>query len=339
MFNLFQNIHIDWLGKRRIFIGISILIMLAGLVSAVGRQLTPGGTDAFNLGVDFKGGTVVTVRFREKPDDEAIRSALNKVGIADPVIQVSTNRPNEVLIKTPLIEAAPSADDQAPDQTVQKQQVQAGRATVKQALDAFGKEAEGETTLESDPSTSYKIIGTDSVGAIAGAQLRNQAVRATVLGCIGILLFIAFRYDWTWAAGGVIAVFHDVLMVLACFSIFQWEVNLTVIAAILTIVGFSINDSINQTLSRTVITAGLVLLSVLSLVLFGGEVLRSFSLALLVGLTLGMYSTIAIASPITIWWQDKLGAEDVKETMAPQTAKTKMASAARKSVTRRPVTR
>jgi len=365
MFNLFQNIHIDWLGKRRIFIGISILIMLAGLVSAVGRQLTPGGTDAFNLGVDFKGGTVVTVRFREKPDDEAIRSALNKVGIADPVIQVSTNRPNEVLIKTPLIEAAPSADDQAPDQTVQKQQVQAGRATVKQALDAFGKEAEGETTLESDPSTSYKIIGTDSVGAIAGAQLRNQAVRATVLGCIGILLFIAFRYDWTWAAGGVIAVFHDVLMVLACFSIFQWEVNLTVIAAILTIVGFSINDSIvifdrirenlalhrkdslfkitndsiNQTLSRTVITAGLVLLSVLSLVLFGGEVLRSFSLALLVGLTLGMYSTIAIASPIAIWWQDKLGAEDVKETMAPQTAKTKMASAARKSVTRRPVTR
>ena len=365
MFNLFQNIHIDWLGKRRVFIGISICIMLAGLVSAIGRQMTPGGTDAFNLGVDFKGGTVVTVRFREKPDDEAIRSALNGVGIADPVIQVSTNRPNEVLIKTPLIEAPPSADDQAPDQAVQKQQVQAGRATVKQALDTFGNEAEGETTLESDPSTAYKIIGTDSVGAIAGAQLRNQAVRATVLGCIGILLFIAFRYDWTWAAGGVIAVFHDVLMVLACFSIFQWEVNLTVIAAILTIVGFSINDSIvifdrirenlalhrkdslfkitndsiNQTLSRTIITAGLVLLSVLSLVLFGGEVLRSFSLALLVGLTLGMYSTIAIASPIAIWWQDKLGAEDVKETMAPQTSKTKMASAARKSVTRRPVTR
>lgn len=365
MFNLFQNIHIDWLGKRRIFIGISILIMLAGLVSAVGRQLTPGGTDAFNLGVDFKGGTVVTVRFREKPDDEAIRSALNKVGIADPVIQVSTNRPNEVLIKTPLIEDTSTSTDQEPDQATQKLQVQAGRATVKQALDTFGKEAEGETTLDSDPSTAYKIIGTDSVGAIAGAQLRNQAVRATVLGCIGILLFIAFRYDWTWAAGGVIAVFHDVLMVVAFFSIFQWEVNLTVIAAILTIVGFSINDSIvifdrirenlalhrkdslfkitndsiNQTLSRTVITAGLVLLSVLSLVLFGGEVLRSFSLALLVGLTLGMYSTIAIASPIAIWWQDKLGAEDVKETMAPQTGKTKMASAARKSVTRRPVTR
>jgi preprotein translocase subunit SecF len=148
-------------------------------------------------------------------------------------------------------------------------------------------------------------------------------VTATLFGLIGILLFIAFRYDWTYAAGAVIAVFHDVLMVLAFFSIFQWEINLTVIAAILTIVGFSVNDSIvifdrvrenlvvnrtdslfkitndsiNQTLSRTIITAGLVLLSVLALVLFGGEVLKSFSLALLVGVTLGTYSTIAIASP------------------------------------------
>jgi len=365
MFNLFQNIHIDWLGKRRIFIGISILIMLAGMISAIGRQLVPGGTDAFNLGVDFKGGTVVTVRFRERPADEALRSALNNVGIPDPVIQVSTNRPNEVLIKTPLIEDASASTDEAANQAEQKQQVQAGRATVKKALDTFGKEAEGETTLESDATTGYKIIGTDSVGAIAGSQLRNQAVTATLLGCVGILLFIAFRYDWTWAAGGVIAVFHDVLMVIAFFSIFQWEVNLTVIAAILTIVGFSINDSIvifdrirenlalhrkdslfkitndsiNQTLSRTIITAGLVLFSVLSLVLFGGEVLRSFSLALLVGLTLGMYSTIAIASPIAIWWQDKLGEAEIKETMSPQMAKTKMASAARKPVTRRPVTR
>ena len=162
---------------------------------------------------------------------------------------------------------------------------------------------------------------------------------ATLFGLIGILLFIAFRYDWTYAAGAVIAVFHDVLMVLAFFSIFQWEINLTVIAAILTIVGFSVNDSIvifdrvrenlavnrtdslfkitndsiNQTLSRTVITAGLVLLSVLALVVFGGEVLKSFSLALLVGVTLGTYSTIAIASPIAIWWQSKLGLGKVKQ--------------------------
>ena len=201
------------------------------------------------------------------------------------------------------------------------------------------------------------------IAAIAGSQLRNQAVTATLLGLAGILFFIAFRYDWTYAAGAVIAVFHDVIMVLAFFSIFQWEVNLTVIAAILTIVGFSVNDSIvifdrvrenlavnrtdslfkitndsiNQTLSRTVITAGLVLLSVLALVIFGGEVLRSFSLALLVGIILGTYSTIAIASPIAIWWQGKLGASKAKQS--PVQKADKLASAARRSVSRRPVAR
>jgi len=153
-------------------------------------------------------------------------------------------------------------------------------------------------------------------------------------------------------------------MVLAFFSVFQWEINLTVIAAILTIVGFSVNDSIvifdrvrenlatnrtdslfkitndsiNQTLSRTIITSGLVLLSVLALVLFGGEVLKSFSLALLVGVVLGTYSTIAIASPIAIWWQNKLGDSRVKPVLAPEKGE-KLASSSRRSVTRRPVTR
>lgn len=371
MFNLFQNIHIDWLGKRQIFIAISIFIMLAGLVSTIARQYTPGGTEAFNLGVDFKGGTVVTAKFRQKPADDEIRAALNRAGVPDPVIQVSTDKPDEVLIKTPLIENtdAAKATGEAPvnqqDQDASnKAQVQAGRTTVKTALDSFGKEAEGENTLDTDQNAAYKIIGTDSVGAVAGSQLRNQAVTATLLGLVGILLFIAFRYDWTYAAGAVIAVFHDVLMVLAFFSVFQWEINLTVIAAILTIVGFSVNDSIvifdrvrenlavnrtdslfkitndsiNQTLSRTVITSGLVLLSVLALVIFGGDVLRSFSLALLVGIILGTYSTIAIASPIAIWWQDKLGAAKAKSNEGRRENDT-LASASRRSVARKSVTR
>ena len=368
MFNFFQNIHIDWLGKRKVFIAFSIFIMLAGLVSTIGRQFTPGGTEAFNLGVDFKGGTVVTAKFKEKPSDDDLRGALNKVGVADPVIQDSTDKPDEVLIKIPLIENTEIAQTpiEAPNNEPEKTltaQVKAGRTTVKTALDTFGKEAEGAQTLADSPDAAYKIIGTDSVGAVAGSQLRNQAVSATLLGLVGILLFIAFRYDWTYAAGAVIAVFHDVLMVLAFFSIFQWEINLTVIAAILTIVGFSVNDSIvifdrvrenlplhradslfkitndsiNQTLSRTVITAGLVLLSVLALVLFGGEVLRSFSLALLVGITLGTYSTIAIASPIAIWWQDKLGSAKMKKVEAQKVDK--LASASRRSVTRRPIAR
>src|SRR5258706_16097887 len=370
MFNLFQNIHIDWLGKRKVFIAFSIFIMLAGLASTIGRQYTPGGTDAFNLGVDFKGGTVIVAKFKgQRPSDDDLRGALHNAGVADPVIQASTDKPDEVLIKIPLVEnaaetpqAAPPSDQ--PNETAVKVQAEAGRQTVKRALDTFGKEAEGEQTLDVSPDAVYKIVGTDSVGAVAGSKLRNQAVTATLFGLIGILLFIAFRYDWTYAAGAVIAVFHDVLMVLAFFSVFQWEINLTVIAAILTIVGFSVNDSIvifdrvrenltvdrndslfnitnksiNQTLSRTIITSGLVLLSVLALVLFGGEVLKSFSLALLVGVVLGTYSTIAIASPIAIWWQNKLGDSRVKEVLVPQKGE-KLASSSRRSVTRRPVTR
>jgi preprotein translocase subunit SecF len=367
MFNLFQNIHIDWLGKRKMFIGFSIFIMLAGLVSTIGRQYTPGGTDAFNLGVDFKGGTVVVAKFKgERPSDDQIRDSLHTAGVADPVIQASTDKKDEVLIKIPLVENAdPQAAQQGQEGVNLAAQVQAGRQTVKSALDSFGKEAEGEATLDSSADATYKIVGTDSVGAVAGSQLRNQAVIATLFGLFGILLFIAFRYDWTYAAGAVIAVFHDVLMVLAFFSVFQWEINLTVIAAILTIVGFSVNDSIvifdrvrenlavnrtdslfkitnqsiNQTLSRTIITAGLVLLSVLALVIFGGEVLRSFSLALLVGITLGTYSTIAIASPIAIWWQNRLGEAVIKDVLAPQQSGDKLASTSRRTVTRRPVTR
>lgn len=242
---------------------------------------------------------------------------------------------------------------------------EAGRCFVKKALDTFGKEAEGASTLNDDPSAAYKIVGTDSVGPVAGAQLRNQAVIATLLGMVGILLFIAFRYDWTYAAGAVIAVFHDVLITLAFFTMFQWEVSLNVLAALLTLVGFSVNDSIvifdrirenltlhrgeslykltnqsiNQTMSRTIVTNGLVFLAVLALVLFGGEVLRGFSLALFVGSITGTYSTIAIASPIAIWWQSKLGDSRVKEVLVPQQQGEKLASSSRRTVTRRPVTR
>ena len=371
MFNLFQGIHIDWLGKRKVFIAFSIFIMLSGLVSTIGRQFTPGGTDAFNLGVDFKGGTVIVAKFKgDRPSDDELRNSLHNVGVSDPMIQSSTDKLDEVLIKIPLVEGTADAAPAAPGGEPTKDnavaaQVQEGRNTVKKALDTFGKEAEGEQSLADSPDAVYKIVGTDSVGAVAGSKLRNQAVTATLFGLIGILLFIAFRYDWTYAAGAVIAVFHDVLMVLAFFSVFQWEINLTVIAAILTIVGFSVNDSIvifdrvrenlgtnrtdtlfkitndsiNQTLSRTIITSGLVLLSVLALVLFGGEVLKSFSLALLVGVVLGTYSTIAIASPIAIWWQNKLGDSRIKDVLVPVQKGEKMASSARRTVTRRPVTR
>ncbi len=353
MFELFDKINVDWMGKRKYFIAVSILILLAGLASAIGRQFTEGGTDAFNLGVDFKGGTVVTVKFKQMPADDDIRNSLQNAGIAEAVIQTSLDKTDEVLIKTPILDTKEGED-------IKKDQVDKGRENVKKALDTFGKEAEPSIAINEDANAAYKIVGTESVGPVAGSQLRNQAVAATMLGLLGILLFIAFRYDWTYAAGAVIAVFHDVLVTLAFFSVFQWEVNLTVIASLLTLVGFSVNDSIvifdrirenltlnrtsslyqltndsiNQTMSRTIITGGLVFLSVLALVLFGGEVLRASSLALFVGVITGTYSTIAIASPIAIWWQEKLGAAKMKQPEVSSEAD-KLASASRRSVTRR----
>lgn len=382
MTEFFRDVKFDWMGKRKYFIAVSVFIMLAGLASTAMRELTPDGTNAFNLGVDFKGGTVVTTKFKQKPSDDEIRGALQTAGVNDAVIQASTDKADEVLIKIPIIENAgenqtaavvvPEAQSNAnvaqtggaENQTeAAANQVNTGRAIVKKALDTFGKEADATANLADDQAAAYKIVGTDSVGPVAGAQLRTQAVTATLLGLLGILLFIAFRYDWTYAAGAVIAVFHDVLIVLAFFTVFQWEIGLTVIAAILTIIGFSVNDSIvifdrirenlganrtdslykitndsvNQTLSRTVITGGLVLLSVIALVVFGGEVLRGFSLALLVGVLTGTYSTVAIASPIAIWWQQKLGAAKMKR--APEKENARIASAARRPVTRRPIAR
>lgn len=374
MFQIFTNIDVDWMGWRKPLIAISILILLAGLISAIGRQLTPGGTDAFNLGVDFQGGTVITAKFKERPSTDAIRAALTTVGVNEPIIQESTDKTDEVLIKIPLFQDVETGESAAVPvaavmgetvaEPVENTQVDRGRETVKRALDTFGKEAEATKALPDDEAAAYKIVGTDSVGPVAGAQLRTQAIQATLLGMIGILLFIAYRYDWTYAAGAVIAVFHDVLVTLAFFSVFQWEIGLTVLAALLTLVGFSVNDSIvifdrirenlrlhrdkslyqltnnsiNQTMSRTIVTNGLVFLAVLALVMFGGEVLRGFSLALFVGSITGTFSTIAIASPIAIWWQSKLGLGKVQETPVQKTGE-KMASASRRSVTRRPVTR
>jgi len=373
MFQFFTNINVDWMGWRKPFIAVSILVLLAGLISAVGRQATPGGTNAFNLGVDFQGGTFITAKFKgQKPSEDDIRTALQNVGVNESVIQASTDKQDEVLIKVPLIEGTTenqtaAANTQITPETAENQaqnnMVNAGRNKVREALNTFGKEAEGTATLADDAAANYKIVGTDYVGPIAGEQLRNQAVIATLLGMIGILFFIAFRYDWTYAAGAVIAVFHDVLITLAFFSVFQWEVSLTVLAALLTLVGFSVNDSIvifdrirenlslhrdrslydltnqsiNQTMSRTIVTNGLVFLSVLALVVFGGEVLRGFSLALFVGVITGTYSTIAIASPIAIWWQDKLGSAKMKPPEAQKTEQ--LASASRRSVSRRPIAR
>ncbi len=323
MIQLFHDVKIDWLGKRRIFIAISVTLMLAGMASSVYRHtFHPGGTEAFNLGVDFKGGMLLTVRFKERPTPEATRIALEQAGLREVIIQNVLEKPNEMLIKLPLSDAAEGEGQGA--LASDRERIARGLATL------------GEGNAE--------IVGTDAVGAIAGQELRTKAVAATFAALVGILLFIAFRFEWAYGAAAVIAVFHTVLIVLGFFSIFQWEVNMTVIAALLTLVGFSVNDSIvvfdrirenlrlhrkmtlyevtnlsiNQTLSRTVITAGLVLLSVVALVFFGGSALRPFSLALLCGIVFGTYDSIAVASPIMVWWQQRLARRELRYLIAPK---------------------
>jgi len=175
---------------------------------------------------------------------------------------------------------------------------------------------------------SFAVISADVVGAVVGADLRNRAIYVTLAALAGMLVYIAFRFEWIYGVAAVLAVFHDLMITLGIFSLFQWEINLTVIAALLTLVGYSMNDtivifdrirenlrfrrrdslaqvandSINQTLSRTVITAGLTFTSVVAIVLFGGEVLRGFALALTIGIMIGTYSSIAVASPMMLWW-------------------------------------
>ena len=176
---------------------------------------------------------------------------------------------------------------------------------------------------------NFAVISADVVGAVVGADLRNRAIYVTLAALAGMLVYIAFRFQWIYGVAAVLAVFHDLLITLGIFALFQWEISLTVIAALLTLVGYSMNDtivifdrirenvrlrrrdslaqiandSINQTLSRTVITAGLTFVSVVAIVLFGGEVLRGFALALTIGIIIGTYSSIAVASPMMLWWE------------------------------------
>jgi len=176
---------------------------------------------------------------------------------------------------------------------------------------------------------NFAVISADVVGAVVGQDLRNRAIYVTLAALAGMLVYIAFRFEWIYGVAAVLAVFHDILITLGIFALFHWEISLTVIAALLTLVGYSMNDtivvfdrirenvrvrrrdslaqiandSINQTLSRTVIAAGLTFLSVVAIVLFGGEVLRGFALALTIGIIIGTYSSIAVASPMMLWWE------------------------------------
>jgi preprotein translocase subunit SecF len=299
---LFRNANIDWLGKKWYFLGFSLIFSVAGIFSMLFWHGIPRG-------VDFKGGTQITVQFASTPNEDHIRAALDKAHVKDFKIQsvseVGSGVGNKEIITLPQSTAQDSAHDE-------------GRSEVENALSANYQDS------------GFTIQQTDIVGPTAGKELTHQAFLATIYSLIGMLIYLWFRFELIYGVAAVVAVFHDTLITIGFFSLTNQEITLTVIAAILTLVGYSMNDtivvfdrirenlalnrrekladvvnrSINQTLSRTVIASGLTFLTVLCLYVFGGEVLHGFSFALVVGILIGTYSSIAVAAPMLVAYQD-----------------------------------
>ena len=298
----FHNVNIDWLGKKWYFLAFSLIFSVAGLISMAMHWTRIGSP--VPLGVDFRGGTQLEVQFRQRPDLEQIRQATGAAGIRDAsVVNYDVASRNEVLISLPEQHAESSLD--------------VGRQQIEDALRAkFGQD-------------SFEIRNVQVVGPTVGRQLEKQATLATLYSLLGMLIYLWFRFQLIYGVAAVVACFHDTLITVGFFALTNQEISLTVIAAILTLVGYSMNDtivvfdrirenlrlsrreslpdvvnrSINQTLSRTVLTSGLTFLTVLSLFVFGGPVLRGFSFALVVGILIGTYSSIAIAAPMLVAWQ------------------------------------
>jgi len=259
-----------------------------------------------SVGRDFKGGTLISVKFSQPVHQDQIRDAATRAGIKDARIQgVGPASNNEFMI---ALEQR-SADEKALD---------AGKQTIIRALNdspLAGKYTMGESSI---------------VGPQVGSQLRTQALLATLYSLAGMLIYLAFRFELIYGVAAVVAVFHDTLFTIGVFSLTNTEISLTVIAALLTLIGYSMNDtivvfdrirenlklsrresmrevvnkSINQTLSRTILTSGLTFLTVISLYLFGGQVLHGFSFALVVGILIGTYSSIAVAAPMLVAYQE-----------------------------------
>jgi preprotein translocase subunit SecF len=384
----FRNPNIDFLGKKWYFLAFSLVFSVAGVFSMLFWHHIP-------YGVDFRGGTLVYVKFAQTPDNNAIRASLDHVGLHNARIQSYGGAgSNEVLIDVSEKETSEQALDRSKTQIINALETNAPAdkqdlnnssfLTIKnylmekdplhtgtdadqrytaqaQAIVNYRDKVKGgvlhsmdELKAAADPAvvaslsdgfflSNFAVRNVEIVGPQVGAQLRKQALLATVYSLAGMLVYLAFRFEWIYGVAAVVTVFHDTLITVGAFSLLNKEISLTVIAAILTLIGYSNNDtivvfdrirenlklmrreklsdivnrSINQTLSRTILTAGLTFLTVLALYLFGGEVLKGFSLALVIGILIGTYSSIAIAAPILVAYQDWRSGRGKPAVMAP----------------------
>jgi preprotein translocase subunit SecF len=289
------GINLDFVGKRRIAVIASLLVVVIGIVSLVVK-----GGPAY--GIDFAGGTLVQIKFSETTNAAQLRSALGGIDLRGLTIQqVGDDKDNEFLVRV--------------QESSENLEALAGQ--IETALNAAYGVGKNE------------IRRTEMVGPQVGKDLRNKGAQAILFAIIGMLIYITFRFEFRFGVGTVVALFHDVLITLGIFSLLNLEIDLTVVAAFLALVGYSVNDtvivcdrirenlgklhhlplaevinrSINETLSRTIMTSGLTLLAVLALFLFGGSVIHNFAFTLLVGIIIGTYSSVFIASPVLIFWE------------------------------------
>ncbi|MBT4713768.1 MAG: protein translocase subunit SecF [Candidatus Marinimicrobia bacterium] len=292
MLELIKNVNIDFLGKRKIAGMISGAVILAGLVSIV----LHGGP---LYSIDFEGGTEIQVLFSESTDVEAVRGALSEIGYGDAAIRSFGNE-DEFLIH---VKTATKSEEQVNE--------------IREALASIH-------------GGSYEIRRLETVGPKIGKELRGDMISAVLIAMAGIVIYISIRFQFMYAIGALVALTHDVLITLGLFSLLNMEISLSVLAAFLFIVGYSLNDtivvfdrvrenakekrhdsfmsvlniSLNQTLNRTVITSMTTLTVVLILLFFGGEVIKPFAFALTIGLVVGTYSSIFVASPVVLAWDE-----------------------------------
>jgi preprotein translocase subunit SecF len=299
---LFEKTNIDFVKWRWHALAVSLAVILAGAF-AIARGMLP-------LGVDFAGGTIVIVKFQQHVPIDRVRAAVSTL-------------PNG-----------------AGNDAVVQEYGESGQNQVLMRLAQTGEETGGKLSEVADIVVAalkqanlpgFEVINTEIVGPVVGQQLKRQGTLATIFAMGGILIYIALRFQFSFAVGAIAATLHDLLVALAFLAFFQYDLTLNVIAGLLTITGYSVNDTIvifdrvrenmrsmrrenlativnvavNQTLSRTVITAGTTLLSVIALYLFGGEVLKGFAFTMLVGIVSGTYSTVFIAAAIAIMLQGR----------------------------------
>jgi preprotein translocase subunit SecF len=323
--------HFDFIGKRRITITLSIALLLAGLVA--------GLVNGVKLGIDFEGGTEMQVLFDESvaADESAIRSVVKACGIVEPsVVRYGETDAKEFLIRFHLGEAAVEEGEGCTLLAEQKTALNQAR----QSGGGGGEAGEKGETIDKLAFAMENSIGSltvqrvEFVGPRVGAELRAAGVKSLLVACALILAYIAFRFSTRFAPGAIVALVHDVGITAGIFVIFGMEFDLRVLAALLAIVGYSLNDtiiiydrirenmelrtkfdlvdvlnqSINQTLSRTVLTSGTTMAAVMALWILGGEIIRPFSIAMAIGIIVGTYSSIFIAAPTLLFLETRFAA-------------------------------